>query len=67
MLWRWAVPIENLAKASLHLAGWQFEGGLPPEKKYVALAVPHTSNWDGLLLVAILQSCLLYTSPSPRD
>ena len=29
---------------------------MPPEKKYVALAVPHTSNWDGLLLVATLQS-----------
>lgn len=29
---------------------------MPPEKKYVALAVPHTSNWDGLLLVGLLQS-----------
>ena len=50
------MKLEDLAKTSLRLAGWQFEGGLPPEKKYVALAVPHTSNWDGLLLVALLQS-----------
>jgi 1-acyl-sn-glycerol-3-phosphate acyltransferase len=50
------VKIDLLAKTSLQLAGWRFEGGLPPEKKYVCLAVPHTSNWDGLLLVGLLQS-----------
>jgi len=45
-----------LAAASLHLAGWRFESDQPPEKKYVCLAVPHTSNWDGLLLVTLLHS-----------
>jgi 1-acyl-sn-glycerol-3-phosphate acyltransferase len=45
-----------LAATSLQLAGWRFETGLPPEEKYVCLAVPHTSNWDGLLLVGLLQS-----------
>ena len=44
-----------LASTSLQLAGWRFETGLPPEKKYVCLAVPHTSNWDGLLLVTLLR------------
>jgi 1-acyl-sn-glycerol-3-phosphate acyltransferase len=48
--------INDLAETGLHLAGWQFESALPAEKKYVALAVPHTSNWDGLLLVTLLQS-----------
>jgi len=47
---------KDLATTSLRLAGWQFEGGVPAEKKYVCLAVPHTSNWDGLLLVTLLQS-----------
>jgi 1-acyl-sn-glycerol-3-phosphate acyltransferase len=42
--------------SSLALAGWQFEGEKPPEKKYVCLAWPHTSNWDGLLLIALTQS-----------
>ena len=42
--------------AGLALAGWRFEGEKPPEKKYVALAWPHTSNWDGLLLIALTQS-----------
>lgn len=45
-----------LSSLSLRLAGWQFEGEPPPEKKYVALAVPHTSNWDGLLLVLLTRS-----------
>lgn len=46
----------RLALSSLRLAGWQFEGGLPSEKKYVCLAVPHTSNWDGLLFILLAQS-----------
>jgi len=46
----------RLAATSLQLAGWRFEGPLPAEKKYVCLAVPHTSNWDGVLLVALLRS-----------
>ena len=50
------VKESRLASLSLRLAGWEFEGERPPEKKYVALAVPHTSNWDGLLLVALTQS-----------
>jgi len=45
-----------IAALSLQLAGWRFEGDPPPEKKYVALATPHTSNWDGLLLVALARS-----------
>jgi 1-acyl-sn-glycerol-3-phosphate acyltransferase len=50
------VNLEHLATTSLHLAGWQFESAPPPEKKYVCLMVPHTSNWDGLVLVTLLQS-----------
>ncbi len=40
----------------LSLAGWRFEGGRPPEKKFVCLGWPHTSNWDGLLLIALTRS-----------
>lgn len=46
----------RVAKASLRLAGWKYEGPVPPEKKYVALAVPHTSNWDAMLLVMLVRS-----------
>jgi 1-acyl-sn-glycerol-3-phosphate acyltransferase len=42
---------ERLASAALRLAGWRFEGELPRAAKYVCIAYPHTSNWDGLLMV----------------
>jgi len=29
---------------------------LPDEKKYICVATPHTSNWDGVLLVVLAQS-----------
>ena len=38
------------------MAGWRFEGPVPSAKKYVALAVPHTSNWDGFLLLMLAQT-----------
>jgi len=50
------VSPSRLAKLPLRLAGWRFEGEPPTEKKFVALATPHTSNWDGFLLVALAQS-----------
>jgi 1-acyl-sn-glycerol-3-phosphate acyltransferase len=28
------------------LAGWRFEGALPPIDKYIFVFAPHTSNWD---------------------
>jgi 1-acyl-sn-glycerol-3-phosphate acyltransferase len=46
----------RLAEVSLNLAGWRFEGAVPPERKYVAIAAPHTSNWDGLLLILLTRS-----------
>ena len=46
----------RMSALSLRLAGWRYEGPVPREKKYVALAVPHTSNWDALLLVLLSRS-----------
>ncbi len=47
----------RLARAALRLlGGWEFEGGLPPEPRVVTLAVPHTHNLDGLLLVLLAKS-----------
>jgi len=50
------VSSDPLSRRSLDLVGWQFEGPVPPEKKYVMLAAPHTSNWDGLLLVMLTRT-----------
>jgi len=36
----------------LRLAGWRMEGDWPDLKRAVILAAPHTSNWDGLNMLA---------------
>lgn len=46
----------RLTSLSLAAVGWRFDGPPPEEDRYVCLAVPHTSNWDGLLLVAMAHS-----------
>jgi 1-acyl-sn-glycerol-3-phosphate acyltransferase len=45
-----------LSQASLRLSGWKFEGDPPSAQKCVILAWPHTSNWDGVLLVLLCRS-----------
>lgn len=49
------------------MAGWQYEGPVPSEKKFVMLAVPHTSNWDGLLLVLLTRSIGLHVQWMVKD
>ena len=47
----------RLAQASLRaLGGWRFVGEIPQPRKAVCLAVPHTDNLDGMLLVLLSQS-----------
>ena len=50
------VNTSAVAEAALRRVGWRFEGPVPRAKKYVALAVPHTSNWDGLMLLLLAQT-----------
>jgi 1-acyl-sn-glycerol-3-phosphate acyltransferase len=52
----------RMSTMALRAAGWRFEGPLPDAPKYVALAFPHTSNWDGLLLLAMARSAGLSMS-----
>lgn len=46
----------GIVTRTLHAAGWEFETPKPPIDKYVLLCFPHTSNWDGLLLVTLGRS-----------
>jgi len=47
----------RLAQASLRaLGGWKLVGEIPRPRKAVCLAVPHTDNLDGMLLVLLSQS-----------
>lgn len=57
----------RFATRSLQLAGWAYEGPVPSEKKCVCLAVPHTSNWDGLLLITLLRSIGLHMEWMIKD
>jgi 1-acyl-sn-glycerol-3-phosphate acyltransferase len=43
-----------LGKTWLRLKGWQFEGELPAEGKFILICAPHTSNWDFIYLLAIM-------------
>jgi 1-acyl-sn-glycerol-3-phosphate acyltransferase len=38
--------------AFLFLSGWKLQGDWPDAKKAVLLAAPHTSNWDGIYMLA---------------
>ncbi|KAB2910537.1 MAG: acyltransferase [Kofleriaceae bacterium] len=48
--------LDDVRSLPLRLSGWEFETALPAVKKYVCLAVPHTSNWDGVLLIALART-----------
>jgi 1-acyl-sn-glycerol-3-phosphate acyltransferase len=43
----------NLARAWLWFFGWKVEGSLPPGIKAVAIAYPHTTNWDLPFMLAV--------------
>jgi len=47
----------RISKAILRLFGWRVEYTLPDSEKFVLLAVPHTSNWD--LVVMLLASYVM--------
>ncbi|MCX4240475.1 1-acyl-sn-glycerol-3-phosphate acyltransferase [Paraliomyxa miuraensis] len=49
------------------MGGWRYEGELPAPRKAVCLAVPHSSNLDGLLLVALAQSIGMSISWMVKD
>ena len=42
-----------LARLWLWFFGWKVEGSLPPSVKAVAIAYPHTTNWDLPFMLAI--------------
>ena len=40
-----------LAAFILKILGWHYENDLPKNKRFVLIFAPHTSNWDGPLVV----------------
>jgi len=45
--------IEWLGKTILRLGGWRMAGEFPDLPKFVLIAAPHSSNWDGLWGMAV--------------
>lgn len=43
--------LKRLARWFLKRAGWTLVGEIPPVRKAVFIAAPHTSNWDGFWLI----------------
>ena len=33
--------------------GWTVQGQLPPDRKFILVGAPHTSNWDFLVFVGV--------------
>ena len=45
--------IEWLGRTILRLGGWRMAGEFPDLPKFVLIAAPHSSNWDGLWGIAV--------------
>ena len=43
---------KKLARSMLKIAGWEMVGEVPAVDKAVLIVAPHTSNWDGLWVLA---------------
>jgi 1-acyl-sn-glycerol-3-phosphate acyltransferase len=52
----------SLSRLIFRAAGWRTEGALPESHRCVLIAAPHTSNWDGLLLVLAAQIFRMHMS-----
>ncbi len=46
--------IQAISQAIFNLVGWRVEGQLPDVPRYVLIAVPHTTNWDFILLLLFI-------------
>lgn len=51
-----AMKANRIATRLLEASGWKLEGTVPKVDRCVALGVPHTSNWDGVLMLALAAS-----------
>ena len=47
---------ELLGKTILKIMGWRIEGEIPNLPKFLAIAAPHTTNWDFVLGMATLMA-----------
>jgi 1-acyl-sn-glycerol-3-phosphate acyltransferase len=48
--------VQVVAQAILRLLGWKVEARLPKARKFVLVGAPHTSNWDFIMMLLILNA-----------
>jgi 1-acyl-sn-glycerol-3-phosphate acyltransferase len=46
--------LNRLALWWFRFRGWTIDGNLPPDPKLVAIGAPHTSNWDFVVMLAVM-------------
>ncbi len=47
---RW---LSTFSRLICGITGWRIEGEVPNLDKFIVLGVPHTSNWDGILMLLV--------------
>lgn len=47
------IVIATLARLIFRLFGWRAEGQMPDLPRFVIVAAPHTSNWDGVIVIGM--------------
>jgi 1-acyl-sn-glycerol-3-phosphate acyltransferase len=45
-----------IAQAILGLLGWKVEARLPQSRKFVLVGAPHTSNWDFIMMLLVMNA-----------
>ena len=45
--------VQRLAQGILNWLGWRLNVNLPAERRFVLIGAPHTSNWDGILMILV--------------
>lgn len=45
--------MQRLAQAILNYLGWQLMVDLPDDRRFVLIGAPHTSNWDGVMMILV--------------
>jgi 1-acyl-sn-glycerol-3-phosphate acyltransferase len=56
-----------IAYTWLRMRGWQFEGSVPPNPRFVAIGAPHTSNFDFIVFLGVLWKFRLKASYLGKD
>lgn len=58
---------QKLGMSILRHSGWQVVGELPNLPKLIVIGAPHTSNWDGVVAMSVVQALQLRINIMGKD